>query len=32
VIGLAFFAAVGLAERLALPHRRHPVRPPWRPR
>jgi ABC-type nitrate/sulfonate/bicarbonate transport system permease component len=32
VIGLAFFAAVGLAERLALPHRRHPVRPSWRSR
>ncbi len=32
VIGLAFFAAVGLAERLALPHRRHPARPPWRRR
>jgi len=31
-IGLAFFAAVGLAERLVLPHRRHDVRPPWRPR
>ena len=25
VIGMAFFGAVGLAERLALPHRRHPV-------
>jgi len=32
LIGLAFFAAVGLAERLTLPHRRHPVRPSWRPR
>jgi ABC-type nitrate/sulfonate/bicarbonate transport system permease component len=31
-IGLAFFAAVGLAERLALPHRRHPSRPTWRRR
>jgi ABC-type nitrate/sulfonate/bicarbonate transport system permease component len=31
-IGLAFFAAVGVAERLALPYRRHPVRPPWRRR
>jgi ABC-type nitrate/sulfonate/bicarbonate transport system permease component len=32
LIGLAFFGAVGLAERLALPHRRHAVRPGWRPR
>ncbi len=32
VIGLAFFAAVGLAERLVLPHRRHPSRPSWRRR
>ncbi len=32
LIGMAFFAAVGLAERVALPHRRHAVRPPWRPR
>ena len=32
LIGLAFFGAVGLAERLALPHRRHAVRPSWRPR
>lgn len=32
LIGLAFFAAVGVAERLALPHRRHAVRPAWRPR
>ena len=31
-IGLVFFAAVGLAERLALPHRRHSVRPAWRRR
>ena len=31
-IGLAFFAAVGLVERLALPHRRHPSRPTWRRR
>jgi ABC-type nitrate/sulfonate/bicarbonate transport system permease component len=31
LIGLAFFAAVGVAERLALPHRRHAVRPSWRP-
>ena len=32
LIGLAFFAAVGVAERLALPHRHHAVRPSWRPR
>ncbi|WP_217915838.1 ABC transporter permease [Miltoncostaea marina] len=32
LIGLAFFAAVGLAERIALPHRRHAARPPWRRR
>lgn len=32
VIGMAFFGLVGLAERLALPHRRHPSRPPWRRR
>jgi ABC-type nitrate/sulfonate/bicarbonate transport system permease component len=32
LIGMAFFAAVGLAERLALPHRRHPSRPTWRRR
>ncbi len=32
LIGMAFFGAVGLAERLALPHRRHSVRPSWRPR
>ena len=32
VIGLAFFALVGLAERIALPHRRHPSRPTWRRR
>jgi NitT/TauT family transport system permease protein len=31
-IGLAFFGAVGVAERLALPHRRHAVRPAWRRR
>lgn len=31
-IGLAFFAAVGVAERLALPHRHHPSRPTWRRR
>ena len=31
-IGLAFFAAVGIAERLALPHRHHPSRPTWRRR
>lgn len=31
-IGLAFFAAVGLAERLALPHRHHSSRPTWRRR
>ncbi len=29
-IGLAFFAAVGVAERLTLPHRRHSIRPTWR--
>ncbi len=32
VIGMAFFAAVGLAERLTLPHRAHPARPTWRRR
>ena len=32
VIGMAFFGIVGIAERLALPHRRHAARPPWRPR
>lgn len=32
LIGMAFFAAVAFAERVALPHRRHAVRPPWRPR
>lgn len=32
LIGMAFFAAVGLAERIALPHRRHPSRPTWRRR
>lgn len=30
VIGMAFFGAVGLVERLVLPHRRHTVRPTWR--
>lgn len=30
VIGMAFFGAVSLAERLVLPHRRHPTRPGWR--
>jgi ABC-type nitrate/sulfonate/bicarbonate transport system permease component len=32
VIGVAFFGLVGIAERLALPHRRHAVRPAWRRR
>ncbi len=32
LIGLAFFGAVSVAERLALPYRRHAVRPSWRPR
>lgn len=32
LIGLAFFAAVGVVERVALPHRRHAVRPSWRSR
>ena len=32
VIGVAFFGAVALAERLAMPHRHHPVRPSWRSR
>jgi ABC-type nitrate/sulfonate/bicarbonate transport system permease component len=32
VIGVGFFALVGLAERIALPHRRHPRRPRWRRR
>ncbi|MGD9694695.1 MAG: ABC transporter permease [Thermoleophilia bacterium] len=32
VIGVAFFAVVALAERLALPHRRHPAQPAWRSR
>ncbi len=32
VIGMAFFGLVGLAERLLLPHRRHPSRPVWRRR
>lgn len=31
VIGMAFFVAVGVAERLVLPHRRHSRRPSWRP-
>ena len=31
-IGMVFFGLVGLAERLALPHRRHPSRPAWRRR
>jgi ABC-type nitrate/sulfonate/bicarbonate transport system permease component len=31
-IGMAFFALVCLAERLALPHRHHPSRPSWRRR
>jgi ABC-type nitrate/sulfonate/bicarbonate transport system permease component len=30
LIGLAFFGAVSVAERVALPHRRHAVRPVWR--
>jgi NitT/TauT family transport system permease protein len=30
VIGMAFFAAVGIAERLILPHRHHSARPAWR--
>lgn len=30
VIGMAFFGAVGLVERLVLPHRRHHSRPSWR--
>jgi ABC-type nitrate/sulfonate/bicarbonate transport system permease component len=32
LIGMAFFALVGLAERLLLPHRRHASRPAWRRR
>ena len=32
LIGLAFFGAVSVAERLALPYRRHALRPSWRPR
>ena len=32
LIGMAFFGLVGLAERLLLPHRRHPSRPAWRRR
>lgn len=32
LIGLAFFALVGIAERIALPHRRHSSRPTWRRR
>ena len=30
VVGMAFFGAVSLAERLVLPHRRHSTRPTWR--
>jgi ABC-type nitrate/sulfonate/bicarbonate transport system permease component len=30
VIGMAFFAAVSVLERVVLPHRRHGVRPRWR--
>jgi ABC-type nitrate/sulfonate/bicarbonate transport system permease component len=30
LIGVGFFAAATLAERLALPHRHHAVRPAWR--
>jgi len=32
LIGVAFFGVVAAAERLALPHRHHPVRPSWRKR
>ncbi|MEQ8833284.1 MAG: ABC transporter permease [Miltoncostaeaceae bacterium] len=32
LIGIAFFAAVAAVERLAMPHRRHPIRPAWRNR
>ncbi len=32
LIGLAFFGAVCVLERLALPHRHHPARPSWRRR
>ena len=32
VIGIAFFGAVALVERLVLPHRRRAVRPTWRRR
>jgi ABC-type nitrate/sulfonate/bicarbonate transport system permease component len=32
LIGVAFFGAVALLERLALPHRHHPTRPSWRKR
>ena len=32
VIGVAFFGAVALVERIVLPHRRLPVRPTWRRR
>jgi ABC-type nitrate/sulfonate/bicarbonate transport system permease component len=32
VMGMALFAAVAACERLALPHRHHPVRPAWRRR
>jgi len=31
-VGMAFFGAVSLAERLVLPHRRHSSRPTWRRR
>ena len=31
-LGLLLFGAVALAERIALPHRRHPTRPRWRSR
>jgi ABC-type nitrate/sulfonate/bicarbonate transport system permease component len=32
VMGIALFAAVAACERIALPHRHHPVRPSWRRR
>lgn len=32
VIGVVLFLAVGLLERLVLPHRHHPTRPRWRSR
>lgn len=32
LIGIAFFAAIAALERLAMPHRHHPVRPAWRNR